>query len=109
VRFAVAIPYLQTNLRQFLQKHRANPALKADVLCTTAKGRKAELLHVGCLDKEPKVRVLLTVRHHACEMVSGYEPTEGVCGPATKPPHRSGRSRPHLFGARRRRLPRSRV
>jgi hypothetical protein len=36
-------------------------------------------LHVGKLDGEPRYRVLLTARHHACEVVASYV-MEGVLG-----------------------------
>jgi len=51
VRFAVSIPYVQSNLDQFLAKHGGNASLRREELCSTEKGRKAELLRVGCIGK----------------------------------------------------------
>jgi len=72
VRFAFAIPYLQTNLEVFCERFGGSPWLSGDVLCRTKKGRKAELLHVGRLDGGAPHRVLLTCRHHACESLASY-------------------------------------
>jgi murein tripeptide amidase MpaA len=41
-------------------------------LCRTRKGRSVERLHAGKINGEPKYRVLLTARHHACEMIASY-------------------------------------
>jgi hypothetical protein len=73
VYFAMGIPYVEKNLKEFLAKHSGNSALKADVLCKSQKGRDTELLHVGRLDGNPAHRVALTARHHACEMMADYQ------------------------------------
>ncbi len=72
VRFAFAIPYLEANLREFLDRHAGDGALKVETLCRTAKGRGVELLRVGRLSGEPQARVLLTARHHCCESLASY-------------------------------------
>ena len=72
VRFCFSIPYLESNLREFLAKHEGSPYLAVHELCRTSKGRSAERLHAGKIDAEPKYRVLLTARHHACEMIASY-------------------------------------
>jgi hypothetical protein len=72
VRFCFAIPYLEDNLRQFLKKHTSNSHLAALELCRTRKGRTVERLHAGKINGIPKYRVLLTARHHACEMIASY-------------------------------------
>ena len=71
-QFCFSIPYLQTNLHQFLQKYKNNPNLVVHELCRTRKGRTVERLHAGKIDGNPKYRVLLTARHHACEMIASY-------------------------------------
>jgi hypothetical protein len=71
VRFCFAMPYLEGNLREFLGRHAGETNLEVDTLCTTAKGRAVEMLRVGCLDA-PAHRVLLTCRHHCCEMMASY-------------------------------------
>jgi len=77
VRFCFAMPYLEANLREFLKRRAGNPHLKVDVLCRSRKGREVELLHLGRLDGRCDHRVLLTCRHHACEMMASYS-LEGV-------------------------------
>ncbi len=72
VRFSWGMPYLERNLHAFLQRHADHPNLSVETLCTTEQGRTAELLRVGCIDGEPQSRVLLTARHHCCEMMASY-------------------------------------
>ncbi len=99
VRFSMTVPYVQADLRRFLDAHKHADALKVETLCKTPKGREAELLRVGRLDDEadgaprgadrsaiartrpaaaaPPLRVVLTARHHACESMASFE-LEGI-------------------------------
>jgi len=71
VRFAVTIPYLQTDLRAFLKRNASNPHLKTSVLTKSRKGRDVELLQIGT--PGPKVKtILVTGRHHAAETIASY-------------------------------------
>jgi len=72
VRFCFSIPYLEENLRQFLNEHADSPHLAIHELCRSRKGRSVERLHVGMIRGEPTYRVMLTARHHACEMIASY-------------------------------------
>jgi hypothetical protein len=72
VRFCFSIPYLEADLYQFLRKYSDNMYLTMRELCRTRKGRSVERLHAGKINGEPKYRVLLTARHHACEMIASY-------------------------------------
>ena len=72
VRFCFSIPYLESNLRQFLQKNVNNPHLAVHELCRSRGGRSVERLHAGRLAGDPRHRVLLTARHHACESIASY-------------------------------------
>jgi len=72
VRFCLGIPYLEAHLREFLKRHQGNPSLKVEHHSTTKKGRDTERLRLGKLDGEPDHRVLLTARHHACEMMASW-------------------------------------
>ena len=72
VLFCFSIPYLEDNLRQFLHKYPNNSHLSVHELCKTHKGRSVERLHAGKINGNPKYRVLLTARHHACEMIASY-------------------------------------
>jgi hypothetical protein len=71
-RFSVGMPYVEANLQQLLNGFPRNRSLKRDVLCRSEQGREVDLLHLGALDVAPKYRVLITARHHACEMMASY-------------------------------------
>lgn len=64
VRFCLGQQYLQKDLEVFLASH---PAVRKSVLCMSRKKREVELLRIG-EDAPGKIPVLLTSRHHACEM-----------------------------------------
>lgn len=84
VYFAVGLPYLETNLRAFLARHKGNAALKQSVLCRSEAGRDVELLHAGRLDGEEQYRMLFTCRHHCCEAMASYV-LEGILEAALAP------------------------
>ena len=77
VRFSMGMPYVRSDLQAFLKPHRRNPHLKVEMHCKTRKGRPVERIRVGRVDGKCKYRVLLTARHHACEMMASYV-LEGV-------------------------------
>lgn len=72
LRFCFAIPYLESHLLSFLEKHHRNPHLCVGTLCHTRKGRAVEVLYLGKPAHNPLYRVLLTSRHHACESMATY-------------------------------------
>lgn len=72
VHFAFAIPYLESNLRQFLAIHAGDPSLAVETLCLSRKDREIELLHAGRIHREPTYRLALTGRHHACESMASF-------------------------------------
>jgi hypothetical protein len=84
VRLSFTIPYFESHLQAFLARHGKSPALKAETLCRTKKGRDVELLRVGRLSGEPGHRVLLTARHHCCEAMADYV-MEGILDAALGP------------------------
>lgn len=75
--FAFSVPYQESNLRGFLATHERPGAIVFEKLCTSAKGRDVEVVRTGRLDNEPEHRVLLTVRHHACETMASFA-LEGI-------------------------------
>jgi hypothetical protein len=77
VRFCLAMPYVEANLRKFLERHRGNPHLDVGVLCHSRKGREVELLRLGRIDGGCDIRALLTCRHHCCEMMASWA-LEGI-------------------------------
>ncbi len=72
VRFSWGMPYVESNLTSLLHQYPDHPNLEVGALCTTEKGRTAELLRLGCISSEPQSRVILTARHHCCEMMASY-------------------------------------
>lgn len=72
VRFCLAMPYLESHLAEFLGRHRARAELEVKEHCRTRKGRRTERLHLGRMEGQPDYRVLLTCRHHACEMMASW-------------------------------------
>jgi len=71
-RFCLSIPYMETNLAEFLVKNADSDHLISETLCQTKKGRDVELLRLGCINTEPELRLILTCRHHCCEMMASY-------------------------------------
>lgn len=71
VRFAVTIPYLQTELDAFLVKNKSNRHLKKSVLTKSRHGRDVELLQIGSAGPNVKA-MLVTGRHHAAETIASY-------------------------------------
>jgi len=72
VRFCFAIPYFESDLDEFLARHASNPHLDVTTLATTRNGRAVEQIRLGDLSGDPAHRVLLTCRHHCCEMTASY-------------------------------------
>jgi len=70
--FSVGMAYQDSHLKDFLSRYADNPHLKVETHCKTKRGRDVERLRLGCLDREPSYRVLLTARHHSCEMMANY-------------------------------------
>jgi len=72
VRFCYAIPYLEADLLKFLAGYADHPHLAVETLCKDRSGRDVERLRLGKIKGEPKYRVVLTNRHHACEMMTSW-------------------------------------
>jgi hypothetical protein len=70
--FAFTIPYQESDLRQFLATQEPSARLVVDTLCASAKGRDVEFLRVGQVDGDPRFRVVLAARHHACETMASF-------------------------------------
>ncbi|MFV0268710.1 MAG: M14 family zinc carboxypeptidase [Draconibacterium sp.] len=70
--FSVAFPYTEKNLNEFLGNLKNRELLKTDTLCFSPKNRVIEKITIPATSEEPKHKVLITVRHHACEMMASY-------------------------------------
>ncbi len=79
VWFAFGMVYTQREWERFLDRFAGSPFVERGRLAVTRKGRDAEKLRLGCIVSEPRHRVLLTARHHCCEMMASYA-LEGLVG-----------------------------
>jgi hypothetical protein len=70
--FCTAIPYAGEDLEKFLGRLRNRPFLVQDTLCISPENRVIEQLHIRPPGNQPEARVLITARHHACEMMASY-------------------------------------
>jgi hypothetical protein len=77
VRFSLGMPYTQRNWEAFVAPRAGNSHLRTSTLCRSRKGRPVEWVEFGCVEREAMHRVLLTARHHCCEMLASYA-LEGV-------------------------------
>ncbi len=69
VLFSFGMPYQEADLERFLA---GRAGIRAGHLCRSREGRPVELLRFGRLDGAPSFRMLITCRHHACEMMANY-------------------------------------
>ncbi len=65
--FAFCPTYTESNLRCFLQDH---SYVNAGILTTSEQQRPVELMSIPAAN--PKISLLITARHHACESVANY-------------------------------------
>ena len=70
--FSIAFPYTEKNLYSFLETLNNRESLKIDTLCFSPENRVIEKIIIPSLNKEPTHKVLITARHHACEMMADY-------------------------------------
>ena len=70
--FCTAIPYTGEDLQAFLSRLDNRELLEMDTLCTSLENRVVERLVIRPPGGEPEARVLITARHHACEMMANY-------------------------------------
>jgi hypothetical protein len=72
VWFAMGMVYTQRDWERFISRHAGSSFVERGTLAATRKGRPVEKLRLGCLGGAARHRVLLTARHHACEMMANY-------------------------------------
>ncbi|HRE49883.1 MAG TPA: M14 family zinc carboxypeptidase [Flavitalea sp.] len=73
IRFSMGMPYVEADFRRFIKPYATHPSVRLDTLCITPKGRVTERLTISPGTGRPgKHRILLTARHHACEMMTNY-------------------------------------
>lgn len=78
VRFSFGMPYQYADLQRFLARHTGRPHLRTESFARTRKGSPVELIRVGnggVLDSggaAAPLKVWITCRHHACEMMASF-------------------------------------
>jgi hypothetical protein len=72
VRFGFGLSYTEAQFGRFIQSYRQHNNIEFNTLALTREGRKVERINIGKIKGEPVFRVLITARHHACEMMSSY-------------------------------------
>lgn len=77
VRFSMSMPYTQKQFDTFIQPYLKIENVKLDILTSTKAGRKVERIIIKPINASPKYKVLITARHHACEMMANYN-LEGI-------------------------------
>ena len=77
VRFSMGMPYTQKHFQQFIGTYLKSEFVTIDTLATTKAGRSVERVILKSKSGTVKYKVLITTRHHACEMMGNYE-MEGI-------------------------------
>lgn len=72
LRLSFGMSYTAEHLERFLTANAAHSALERGLLTHSDQGRRVDLLRLGNLHGTPERRVLLTCRHHACEMMASH-------------------------------------
>lgn len=72
VRFSMGIPYTQSNFDRFISAFKESPSMSISTLCKTKKGRYVEMIKIKEPDLNPKLKMLIVTRNHACEMMGSY-------------------------------------
>jgi hypothetical protein len=72
VRFSFGMPYVLDDLDEFLARHPDDERFSTGRLTTSEHGRDVQLWRAGRIDGGADHRVLLTCRHHCCEMMASY-------------------------------------
>jgi len=77
VRLSFAMPYQESDWLRFISRFTENTLLSRHALCKTSKERNVEYIVLGKPDTEPQHRLVITCRHHCCEMMVNYA-LEGI-------------------------------
>lgn len=72
VRFSFAMPYTSANLDVFTSRLGGKQGLVRRELTRSEGGRSVDMMTFGRTDGEATARVLLTCRHHSCEMMASH-------------------------------------
>ncbi|MCC5828513.1 MAG: hypothetical protein JJU36_03610 [Phycisphaeraceae bacterium] len=70
--FSLAMPYTMRNLNRWLEDQGRDRGVVIHELCRSRAGKAVPLLELGRSDGREDHQVLLTARHHCCEMMASY-------------------------------------
>lgn len=77
VRISSGMPYQNVQWQRFAASLAGHPHFSVHTLCATPTQAKVAYALMGCPGPAPAHRVVITCRHHACEMMASYV-LEGV-------------------------------
>ena len=77
VRFSMGMPYTQKQFDLFIKPFIGSEYLTLSYLTKTKSGKGIERVTIKPPDGKVNYRVIITARHHACEMMANYE-IEGI-------------------------------
>ncbi len=69
--FSMGFPYTEKDFHEFIETFEGKTETRMDTLCFTRQGRAAEEFWIN-QNQKAKHKVLITARHHACEMMANY-------------------------------------
>ncbi len=72
VRLSIGFEYTLADWKKFIKKWDKNPAVKQDTLYISKKNEAAPLVYLKGKTKKAKKKIVITARHHACEMMANY-------------------------------------
>lgn len=70
--FSVAFPYTEKDFIRFTNNLHNKEELIFDTLCFSPENRVIEKVTIPSTKEAPKYKVIITARHHACEMMANY-------------------------------------
>ncbi len=71
IRFSMGFPYTKTNFDSFMANYTSHPWIQLDTLCCLKSGHIVPMVHIK-KNQNPRGKIILTARHHACEMMVNY-------------------------------------
>ena len=72
VLFCLGIPYLEKDFKKFANHYATHPLVSLHTLTKSEKGRDIEEMRIRSKEVTPEYKMVITARHHACEMMASY-------------------------------------
>lgn len=83
VRFCMSMPYIRKDFQRFIKPYLSLKNVKLDTLAISEGFRVIDRLTIKSIKAVPKYKMLITARHHACEMMANYV-VEGIISETLK-------------------------